>query len=161
VLAAAQASPSDPDTFPFVVLGNKVDVEGGKARQVSEKKAKQWCGAKGGIPHFDTSAKVRRAPPLGPGGGAMGPTGRVSCCTLGISTLASLFTAVREPLASTLVVRATLALAPPQEDLNVDDAFATIARNALKNESEEELYIPETVDMNAQAQPRRAQSSCC
>lgn len=50
---------------------------------------------------------------------------------------------------------------PPQEDLNVDDAFATIARNALKNESEEELYIPETVDMNAQAQPRRAQSSCC
>lgn len=53
-----QASPSDPDTFPFVVLGNKVDVEGGKARQVSEKKARQWCGAKGGIPHFDTSAKV-------------------------------------------------------------------------------------------------------
>ena len=30
----------------------------------------------------------------------------------------------------------------PQEDLNVDDAFATIARNALKNETEEELYIP-------------------
>ena len=28
-------------------------------RQVSEKKAKQWCGAKGGIPHFDTSAKAR------------------------------------------------------------------------------------------------------
>jgi Ras-related protein Rab-7A len=43
----------------------------------------------------------------------------------------------------------------------VDDAFATIARNALKNESEEELYIPETVDVNAQAAPRRAQASCC
>ena len=53
------------------------------------------------------------------------------------------------------------ALPAPQEDLNVDDAFQTIARNALKNESEEELYIPETVDVNAQAAPRRAQSSCC
>lgn len=29
-----QASPSDPDNFPFVVLGNKVDVEGGRTRQV-------------------------------------------------------------------------------------------------------------------------------
>lgn len=57
--AHLQASPNDPDNFPFVVLGNKVDVEGGKSRQVSEKKAKQWCGAKGAIPHFDTSAKVR------------------------------------------------------------------------------------------------------
>jgi Ras-related protein Rab-7A len=49
----------------------------------------------------------------------------------------------------------------PQEDLNVDEAFQTIARNALKNEAEEELYVPETVDVNAQAAPRRAQSSCC
>ena len=29
-----QASPNDPDNFPFVVLGNKVDFEGGKNRQV-------------------------------------------------------------------------------------------------------------------------------
>ena len=27
----------------------------------------------------------------------------------------------------------------PQEDVNVDEAFQTIARNALKNETEEEL----------------------
>jgi hypothetical protein len=50
--------------------------------QVTEKKAKQWCIAKGGIPYFETSAK---------------------------------------------------------EDLNVDGAFQCIARNALKNETEEEL----------------------
>ena len=31
-----QASPSDPDNFPFVVLGNKVDVEGGRTRQVRQ-----------------------------------------------------------------------------------------------------------------------------
>ena len=30
-----QASPADPDGFPFVVLGNKVDVEGGESRVVS------------------------------------------------------------------------------------------------------------------------------
>ena len=31
---AAQASPSDPENFPFVVLGNKIDMEGGKSRMV-------------------------------------------------------------------------------------------------------------------------------
>jgi Ras-related protein Rab-7A len=30
-----QASPSDPDNFPFVLLGNKVDVDGGNSRVVS------------------------------------------------------------------------------------------------------------------------------
>lgn len=75
-----QASPSDPENFPFVVLGNKVDAAEG--RQVTEKRAKQWATAKGGIPCFETSAK---------------------------------------------------------EDVNVDEAFATIARNALKNETEEEM----------------------
>ncbi|CAI0423084.1 unnamed protein product [Linum tenue] len=45
-----QASPPDPENFPFVVLGNKVDVDG-------EKKAKAWCAAKGNIPYFETSAK--------------------------------------------------------------------------------------------------------
>ena len=65
----------------------------------------QWCGSKGGIPHFDTSAK---------------------------------------------------------EDINVEEAFQTIARNALQNEAEEELFIPDTVDVGAAAAPRRAaQASCC
>ena len=54
-----------------------------------------------------------------------------------------------------------VAFCRPQEDLNVDEAFQTIARNALKNEAEEELYIPDTVDVNAQAAPRRSQASCC
>lgn len=31
---ATQASPGDPDSFPFVVLGNKVDVDEGKSRVV-------------------------------------------------------------------------------------------------------------------------------
>ena len=40
-----------------MVLGNKVDVDGGASRTVSEKKAKSWCTSKGAIPYFETSAK--------------------------------------------------------------------------------------------------------
>jgi Ras-related protein Rab-7A len=100
-----QASPSDPDNFPFIVLGNKIDVDGGNSRTVSashhqcysslklvvllisfdfqvfEKKAKAWCASKGNIPYFETSAK---------------------------------------------------------EGFNVEAAFELIARNAVKNEPEED-----------------------
>lgn len=98
-----QASPTDPEAFPFVVLGNKVDADGGRGRQVTEKRARAWAASKGGIPYFETSAK---------------------------------------------------------EDINVDAAFECIARNALRNETEEEIFLPETVDMQAQAVPRRQQSCC-
>ncbi|XP_010876457.1 ras-related protein Rab-7a isoform X2 [Esox lucius] len=75
-----QASPRDPDNFPFVVLGNKIDLEN---RQVTTKRAQAWCASKSNIPYFETSAK---------------------------------------------------------EAINVDQAFQTIARNALKQESEVETY---------------------
>ncbi|KXS19547.1 ras-related protein rab-7a [Gonapodya prolifera JEL478] len=51
-----QASPRDPDNFPFLVLGNKVDLEEGR-RQVTAKRAMHWCQSKGNIPYFETSAK--------------------------------------------------------------------------------------------------------
>ena len=44
-----QANPHDPDNFPFVVLGNKIDVEESK-RAVSQKRAMTWCQSKGNIP---------------------------------------------------------------------------------------------------------------
>ncbi|KAJ6709142.1 RAS-RELATED PROTEIN RABG3A [Salix koriyanagi] len=52
-----QANLSDPRTFPFILLGNKIDIDGGNSRVVSEKKAKDWCASKGNIPYFETSAK--------------------------------------------------------------------------------------------------------
>ncbi|XP_020592133.1 ras-related protein Rab7-like isoform X2 [Phalaenopsis equestris] len=52
-----QASLTKPDKFPFILLGNKVDVDGGNSRVVSEKKAREWCASKGNIPYFETSAK--------------------------------------------------------------------------------------------------------
>merc|ERR1712010_95446 len=87
-----QASPKDPDNFPFVVLGNKVDVDGGSSRVVSKKKATTWCASKG--------------------------------------------------------------------DINIDAAFQCIAKNALKNEVEEEIYIPDTIDVNTKANVSKS-SGCC
>ena len=37
-----QSSPKDPDNFPFILLGNKVDVEESK-REVTQKRAMQWA----------------------------------------------------------------------------------------------------------------------
>ena len=35
-----QAGPRDPDNFPFVVLGNKIDLD---SRVVSQKRSLAWC----------------------------------------------------------------------------------------------------------------------
>lgn len=44
----------DGNSFPFVVLGNKVDVEN---RMVSEEMVHDWCNQNGRCPYFETSAK--------------------------------------------------------------------------------------------------------
>ncbi|XP_037102247.1 ras-related protein Rab-9A-like [Syngnathus acus] len=44
----------EPNMFPFVVLGNKLDVD---ERQVSGEDAQRWCRDHGGLPYFETSAK--------------------------------------------------------------------------------------------------------
>jgi Ras-related protein Rab-7A len=49
------AAPRDPDSFPFVVLGNKIDVVD-KAREVPTRRAQEWCAAQGSLPLFETSA---------------------------------------------------------------------------------------------------------
>ena len=40
--------------FPFVLIGNKVDVD---KRIVSEVDARSWCATNGNMPYFETSAK--------------------------------------------------------------------------------------------------------
>jgi len=50
-----QASPRDPENFPFVLLGNKIDMDA--TRGVSAKRATSWCQTKNEIPYFEVSAK--------------------------------------------------------------------------------------------------------
>lgn len=89
-----QASPRDSENFPFVVLGNKVDLE---TRAVSTKRAQAWCQTKNELPYFEVSAK---------------------------------------------------------EALNVEQAFQTIARNALSRENQDspDLYsdFPEQIRLSSQ-----------
>lgn len=49
-----QAGPRKSANFPFVVIGNKIDLEN---REVSAKRARQWCSCRGDLPYFETSAK--------------------------------------------------------------------------------------------------------
>ena len=44
----------EPESFPFVILGNKVDI---RERQVSAEEAQAWCRDNGDSPYFETSAK--------------------------------------------------------------------------------------------------------
>ena len=49
------AQPDDPKSFPFVLLGNKVDRE--SERRVPATKAQAWCKENNDMPYFETSAK--------------------------------------------------------------------------------------------------------
>ncbi|GIY94307.1 ras-related protein rab7 [Caerostris extrusa] len=49
-----QAGPRDPDNFPFLVIGNKIDLEN---RAVATKRGQAWCQSKNNIPYYETSAK--------------------------------------------------------------------------------------------------------
>lgn len=49
-----------------------------------------------------------------------------------------------------------------KEDTNVETAFQAVARVALNNEDDDdEMFLPETVDVAARNGPRTNQSSCC
>lgn len=84
-----QASPRDPESFPFVVIGNKIDLEN---RVVSVKRAQGWCHSKNEIPYFECSAK---------------------------------------------------------DNINVEQAFQTVAKQALLQETDVELYkdFPDKIDL--------------
>ena len=49
------ADVKDPENFPFVVLGNKIDLA--SERKVNAEEATRWCDQNGKLPHFETSAK--------------------------------------------------------------------------------------------------------
>ena len=46
----------DPENFPFVLLGNKCDLDE-RQHQVNDTSAQEWCRANGNMKFFKTSAK--------------------------------------------------------------------------------------------------------
>ncbi|CAL9224225.1 unnamed protein product [Arabidopsis halleri] len=52
-----QANPDTPNKFPFVLLGNKTDINNGKPRVVAKEIADKWCGSKENTIYFETSSK--------------------------------------------------------------------------------------------------------
>jgi len=50
-----KSAPKEPQTFPFLVIGNKVDLE--DKRQVSGMEARKFCQQNGGMLFYETSAK--------------------------------------------------------------------------------------------------------
>ena len=48
-------SPSNPEQFPFIVAGNKCDLE--NDRKVPKEKAEEWCKMNNNIPLYEVSAK--------------------------------------------------------------------------------------------------------
>lgn len=48
-------TPPDPDTFPFALLANKIDLN--DTRQVGSDQLQHWCSSKGQMPCFETSAR--------------------------------------------------------------------------------------------------------
>eukprot|EP00929_Paragymnodinium_shiwhaense_P016925 TRINITY_DN12567_c0_g2_i1.p1 TRINITY_DN12567_c0_g2~~TRINITY_DN12567_c0_g2_i1.p1 ORF type:complete len:211 (-),score=70.27 TRINITY_DN12567_c0_g2_i1:239-871(-) len=99
-----QASPRDADNFPFVVIGNKSDLE--PKRKVTDARARQWCSSKNNIPFYETSAATAQ---------------------------------------------------------NVEQAFVEIARQALKQEKQEnQIYMPpETLTLNNTQMSNRPAGQDC
>ena len=53
-----QSAPRNPETFPFIVLGNKSDKE--SERKIQIEKVTKWCEDNGNMPFFETSAKEHK-----------------------------------------------------------------------------------------------------
>ena len=51
----SQAQPPNADEFPFVILGNKIDMQ--DQRSVTQKRALSYCQQNRNIPYFEVSAK--------------------------------------------------------------------------------------------------------
>ncbi|KAL0334742.1 UNVERIFIED_CONTAM: Ras-related protein Rab7 [Sesamum calycinum] len=142
-----QASPSDPENFPFVVIGNKIDVDGGNSRVVLLFLF---------LPFFFVlwlfSCFLPSPAALGlsaerknmglrdrSGGEVSEKKARAWCASKG-----------NIPYFETSA----------KEGTNVEEAFQVIAKNALKSGEEEEIYLPDTIDVGSSSQQRSTGCEC-
>ena len=129
------------------MLGNKIDLD---SRVVSQKRSLAWCQAKGNIPYFETSAKeainveqafqvIARNLNLNPN---PGPRPRP------------------RPRPSHDPDPSPDPNPNPRPDPNPNpNRYQVIARNALKQESEDDIYLPDTIDVTND-KPASSASGC-
>ena len=130
-----QASPSDPENFPFVVLGNKIDVDGGNSRVVSFFPPPV-------ILLFLSLANLVGSEFSQLDFGIIGDVMEMPMQLLLLTWFFVFWLQVSEKKAKAWC--ASKGNIPyfetsAKEGFNVDDAFQCIAKNALKNEPEEEM----------------------
>lgn len=127
-----QASPSDPDNFPFVVLGNKIDVDGGNSRVVCI-----FCDVFSSIitlSHTHTDTQTHTLP------------NKKKQVDIVFELEANMLLNLN-PQVSEKKARAWCASkgnipyfeTSAKEGINVEEAFQCIAKNALKSGEEEEM----------------------
>ena len=196
-----QAGPHDPDNFPFVVLGNKIDIE---ARVVSQKRALAWCQvractqrgrrphascvgracmqakgnipyfmhasylpqAKGNIPYFETSAKeainVEQAFQV---------IARNALKQARTSTCPYIYTCIhtyvytctctlRLPLPCRRSRRRTSTCMANTHSTYVAPTTHSTYVAPMYQESEEDIYLPDTIDVN-EARTSSSSKGCC
>ncbi|KAK9130058.1 hypothetical protein Sjap_010545 [Stephania japonica] len=54
---AVQLHPERFEATPYVLVGNKIDVDGSSKREVFEADVRHWCQSKGNVHYYETSAK--------------------------------------------------------------------------------------------------------
>ncbi|KAG6436243.1 hypothetical protein SASPL_101128 [Salvia splendens] len=143
-----QASPTDPENFPFVVIGNKTDVEGGNSRVEKNHRAKGIHLMRGGIlwTYHDIYYAV----------------------AVKLSLILTNIVLPALPQVSEKKARAWCASkgnipyfeTSAKEGTNVEEAFQVIAKNALTTGEEEEIYLPDTIDVGSSAQQRSTGCEC-
>ena len=130
-----------------MVLGNKIDLD---SRVVSQKRSLAWCQAKGNIPYFETSAKeainVEQA-------------FQVIARNLNLNLNPGPRPRPR-PRPSHDPDPSPDPNPNPRPDPNPNpNRYQVIARNALKQESEDDIYLPDTIDVTND-KPASSASGC-
>ena len=134
-----------------MVLGNKIDLD---SRVVSQKRSLAWCQAKGNIPYFETSAKeainVEQA-------------FQVIARNLNLNLNPGTRPRPRPRPSHDPDPSPDPNPSPdphPHPNPNPDpNRYQVIARNALKQESEDDIYLPDTIDVTND-KPASSASGC-